>query len=296
MRETEFSGLFCVSSNLYAALQQDNYVFTFLLPPAPAPAPAPAAAAGAGDVVCVIDPSEERPVLEALEAFGWLKGGARVAIINTHHHWDHTGGNIALRESLLALGEEKVKEVKIFGNQADRERIPGIDVGVRDGESFEPFAGCSDRFHVTDVSGHTVGHVMYTLPKHNVCFVGDTVFAMGCGRVFEGSAPQMHESVQKIASLPPSMRLFPAHEYTSSNARFALSVDGANEKLLARSERVRELRSRGEPTVPTTVQEELDTNPFMRVDDAALRGTARIPMSDSSAEAFRKIRQMKDNF
>ena len=171
-----------------------------------------------------------------------------------------------------------------------RGRIPGIDVGVRDGESFEPFEGCADRFRVADVSGHTVGHVMYTLPAFGVAFVGDTVFAMGCGRIFEGSANQMHASVAKIAELPPSTLLFPAHEYTASNVRFALSVDPGNAALAARGERVRELRARGEPTVPVLLRDELETNPFMRVDDEALRRNAKIPASDSSAEAFRKIR------
>lgn len=214
---------------------RDNYVFIFKL---------------RDDVICVVDPAEEKPVLDAMKSLGWLDGkkASSVAILNTHHHFDHTGGNVGLKRQLLSM-PEAVKSVTIYGNNNDKERIPGIDVCIDEGDHFflDDDESPDLKIEMEGVYGHTIGHCMYTLLQHNVCFVGDVVFAMGCGRMFEGKADQMYNSVMKIAALPPATKIFCAHEYTLSNAKFAMSVDGRNEKLKERVKLVNDMRNKGKP-------------------------------------------------
>ncbi len=226
-----------------------------------------------------IDAPEAEPILAALEEKGWSLSHVLV----THHHADHTGGIPALKARYGAV---------VVGNAADASRIPGIEVRVEDGETFE-FAGHEVR--VFDSSGHTVGHITYYFPGDGVAFAGDTLFTLGCGRVFEGTMAQMWASLDKFRDLPGETVVYCGHEYTQANARFALSVDPDNAALRTRAEHIDALRAAGRPTVPTTIAEELETNPFLRPDDPAIR--AHLGMVDASdADVFAEIRRRKDSF
>ncbi|MGH6989265.1 MAG: hydroxyacylglutathione hydrolase [Stellaceae bacterium] len=226
----------------------------------------------------VVDPSVAAPVMTALEAAGWRLSH----ILNTHHHGDHTGGNLELKAKTGAI---------IVGPRADRDRIPGIDVAVGDGDVYR-FGGHDAQ--IFDVPGHTSGHIAYWLPDSRALFCGDTLFIMGCGRLFEGTAAEMWNSLGKFKALPPETRVFCAHEYTQNNARFALTVEPGNPDLRARARRVDELRAQGQPTVPGTIGEELLTNPFLRADRQSLQesvGTVGDPIATLAA-----IRHRKDAF
>lgn len=204
-------------------------------------------------------------------------------IFNTHHHADHAGGNLALKQRYDCL---------IVGPRADAERIPGIDVGVGDGDRVE-FGG--RRIEVLETPGHTRGHIVYYIPEIKAAFVGDTLFAMGCGRLFEGSPEQMWDSLQKIARWPDDTRLYCAHEYTLANARFALTVEPGNEALLRRAEEVEAMRRAGEPTVPTTLALEKATNPFLRPASTGLKAAIGLERSDE-VSVFARTRALKDDF
>lgn len=196
--------------------------------------------------VATIDTPDPEAINAELDAAGWRL----THILNTHHHWDHAGGNLALKEKW---------NCEIIGPKAEADRIPGIDRAVSEGNIID--LGASHA-HVFDTPGHTSGHIIYHFAEDNAAFVGDTIFAMGCGRLFEGTPAQMWASLSKIAVLPPETKLYCAHEYTQANAAFALSVDPDNEALKNRAKIVDALRAVGTPTVPTTVAEELATNPF----------------------------------
>lgn len=189
---------------------------------------------------------EVEPIEKALEEKGWTL----THILNTHHHFDHAGGNLELKAR---------HGCTIVGSRGDRERIPGIDVEVSDGETFDLGSATAD---VVEVPGHTSGHIAYHFAETGVAFVGDTVFALGCGRLFEGTPTQMWTSIQKLMALPDDTVLYCAHEYTQANAAFALSVDPDNAALVARSAEIDDLRAAGTPTVPTTLGVEKATNPF----------------------------------
>ena len=230
-------------------------------------------------VTAAVDTPEVEPILRALNDKGW----SLTHILNTHHHGDHAGGNLALKE---ATG------CRIYGPRADAARIPGIDVEVGEGDTFE--LG-SHRVRVHDTPGHTRGHIVYHLPDDRMAFVGDTLFAMGCGRLFEGSPAQMWASLQKILAWPDDTLIYCAHEYTQANARFALSVEPGNEALEERTREVERLRSRNAPTVPTTLAAEKATNPFLRPGSRALRQTVGLPDA-SDVEVFARTRELKDSF
>ena len=221
-----------------------------------------------GETAC-IDTPELDPILAALDATGWRL----TQIWNTHHHFDHVGANLDLADRF---------DVEIVGNAEDARRIKGLTRGVRGGDTFR--FGAHD-VHVIDTPGHTLGHICYHVPDahdgEGAAFVGDTLFVMGCGRLFEGTPGQMHASLAKLAALPARTRLYCAHEYTLSNAAFAVTVDGGNADMLAAIEDARALRNRGEPTVPTTVEKELATNPFVRAE---------------TPEELGRIRALKDSF
>jgi len=231
-----------------------------------------------GATAC-IDTPEVAPILRALEDRGW----SLTYIFNTHHHFDHAGGNLEVK---AATG------CRIVGPRADAERIPGIDIGVGDGDELR--LG-SRRVVVRETPGHTRGHIVYHFPDDRVAFVGDTLFAMGCGRLFEGSPAQMWGSLRKILEWPDDTRLYCAHEYTQANARFALTVEPNNAALQRRAEEVDRLRAAGRPTVPTTVGEERATNPFLRPTSRNLRETIGLPDADD-VEVFAKTRALKDAF
>lgn len=226
-----------------------------------------------------VDPSVAQPVLAALDRLGWRL----THILNTHHHHDHVGGNLEIK---LATG------CAIVGNRNDARRIPGIDIMVQDGDTFRLGA---QEAAVIDVSGHTMGHIAYWFGESKALFCGDTLFALGCGRLFEGTPGQMWSSLCKLRALPEDTRVYCGHEYTQSNAAFALTVDAENGALQDRARAVAAMRAQGLPTVPSTIGEERATNPFLRADDAAFRKAAGLAGLDEIA-AFAAIRRRKDTF
>ena len=234
--------------------------------------------AASGETAAV-DPSEAEPVMKAAAARGWRL----THILNTHHHWDHTGGNLALKEATGA---------SIVGPAPDRDRIPGIDVALDEDDCFR----LGDRAAlVLFIPGHTRGHIAFHFADDQAVFCGDTLFALGCGRMFEGTAPQMCSSLCKLRALPGPTRVYCGHEYTQANARFALTVDRDNPDLAARALAVDATRAAGRPTVPSTMAEERAANPFLRADQKALADAVGLPGSDPAA-VFAAIRQRKDNF
>jgi hydroxyacylglutathione hydrolase len=226
----------------------------------------------------VVDPAVAEPVLDKLAELG----AELVAIFNTHHHHDHVGGNRQLLE--------RYPRAAVYGSQADRGRIPGQTVELRAGEAVE-FAG--RQATVLFVPGHTRGHVAYYFPESGDLFCGDTLFAGGCGRLFEGTPEQMVGSLDQLRQLPEATRVWCAHEYTLNNLRFALTVDGDNPDLQARYQQVAALRQAGSPTVPSTIGEERRTNPFLRWDQPALQAATGVL---DPVQVFARLRGMKDQF
>ena len=230
-------------------------------------------------LTAAIDTPDARAINGALADKGWKL----THILNTHHHFDHAGGNLELKKKWNCL---------IVGPAADIERIPGIDIALGDGDSYE-FGRY--RAAVFDVPGHTRGHIAYYFEDEDVAFVGDTLFALGCGRLFEGTPSQMWTSLQKLLALPNQTRVFCAHEYTQANARFAMTVDPNNPELRRRAQDIDAMRARGEPTVPTSIGLERRTNPFLRPDSESLRRTLDMPRA-SDTEVFAEVRARKDRF
>jgi hydroxyacylglutathione hydrolase len=227
----------------------------------------------------VVDPSVADPVLAALKETGWRLSH----ILNTHHHWDHTGGNAALKAATGAI---------VVGPLADRERIPDIDVALGEGERY---AVGSEVAEIFDVPGHTRGHIAFWFPTSRALFCGDTLFTLGCGRMFEGTAAQMWHSLSKLRGLPAQTRVYCGHEYTQANARFALTVEPGNRALVERAKSVDAMRSQGRPTVPATLGEEVATNPFLRADRPELQEAAGL-VGRNPVEVFGEIRHRKDVF
>ena len=227
----------------------------------------------------VIDPALAQPVLEVLDTNGWQL----TYILNTHHHWDHVGGNLELK---------KKTGCKIIAATADSERIPGIDRGVFEGDVI---ALGSHQATIIETLGHTSGHIVYYFAKDEALFCGDTLFAMGCGRLFEGSAEQMWTSLQKLKGLPLSTRVYCTHEYTQANGHFALSVEPDNLQLQRRMIEVAELRLINKPTVPSTIGDEKATNPFFREDSRSLQKNLGLE-NQSSVSVFTELRKRKDSF
>ncbi len=232
------------------------------------------------DGVCaIVDPADADPVEARLKE----RGLKLTHILNTHHHMDHVGANLTLKDRY---------GLTIVGPTADKDRIPGIDVALGDGETY--MLGSHEAV-VFDVPGHTKGHIAYWFEDDKAAFVGDTLFALGCGRLFEGTPAQMWHSLSKLAALPGDTQVYCAHEYTQSNADFALTVDPDNAALQARAKAIADARAKGQPTVPTTIALELETNPFMRPDSATLRNTLGMQGADN-VDVFAEVRGRKDNF
>ena len=230
--------------------------------------------------------SIDTPDAAAIEGALAEKGWNLTHILNTHHHWDHTGGNLELKEKTgcIVVGPAK--------NKAAGSEIPGIDLEVSEGSVYE-FGTKTAK--IIETPGHTLDHIIYWFESEGTAFVGDTLFALGCGRVFEGTMPQMWESLLKVRALPSATIIYCAHEYTLGNANFALSVEPDNEALKARVETIKALRAEDKPTVPTILAAELETNPFLRADHADLQ--AAIGMSGAgAADVFAEVRKRKDNF
>ncbi|GAB4279989.1 MAG: hydroxyacylglutathione hydrolase [Methylomicrobium sp.] len=233
----------------------------------------------ASGLTAAVDPAVADAVIDAIDAREWRLD----FILNTHHHGDHVGGNRQLKQRTGC---------RVVGSKTDRERIPGIDIEVGDGDVFR--LG-ETTFDVIDTPGHTNGHVVYYSAEEGVLFCGDTLFAMGCGRLFEGTAEAMWASLQKLKALPGSTRVYCAHEYTLNNGRFALTIEPENAALQNRTGEVMRLRSENRPTVPFTMAEELATNPFLRADTIALQTS--LNMTDQPAVAvFAEVRARKDRF
>ncbi|MFC3675040.1 hydroxyacylglutathione hydrolase [Ferrovibrio xuzhouensis] len=231
------------------------------------------------DAVAVVDPAVAEPVLAELAKRGWRL----THILNTHHHPDHVGGNLALKEATGCT---------IIGPEADADRIPGIDIAVGDNEGID-VGGQTAR--VFDVPGHTRGHIAYWFAGSKALFCGDTLFALGCGRLFEGTPAQMWGSLQKFLALPDDTRVYCAHEYTESNARFAVTVEPGNAALAERYAEIKTLRAAGKPTVPSTIGMERATNPFLRPKSGDLRATLGMADADDVA-VFAETRKRKDGF
>jgi len=211
----------------------------------------------------VVDPGDAAPVLAEAERRGWTIS----EVWNTHWHGDHTGGNLAIKSATGA---------RISGPLA--ENIPGRDVALCEGSEVRLGKHVG---RVIEVPGHTLGHIAILFDEERVAFVGDTLFAMGCGRLFEGTPEQMYRSLQRLAGLPADTRLYCAHEYTLANGRFAATVEPGNQAIADRLSNVRHLRDAGRSTVPTTVGEERETNPFVR---------------STNVEEFARRRAEKDSF
>jgi hydroxyacylglutathione hydrolase len=233
----------------------------------------------------VVDCAEARPVLAEVER----QGARLVAVLATHHHFDHVGGNVDLGSS--------VPNLRIYGSAGDAPRIPGITDRLVDGDIL---AVGTLQARAILIPAHTSGHIAYHFPEEQAVFTGDTLFAGGCGRLFEGDAAQMMRSLAKLASLPNDTRVYCGHEYTLKNLQFAVELEPGNRALTAKLARVRSLRERHEPTVPSTIEEERATNPFLRIDSPELEASVRarvreVPAGDRTA-LFAAVRALKDRY
>ncbi|MCO4317751.1 hydroxyacylglutathione hydrolase [Phyllobacterium sp. 21LDTY02-6] len=233
----------------------------------------------AAGLTAAIDAPEEQAILAALKRRGWKL----THILTTHHHNDHVEANLALKQRF---------GIEIIGPEAEKASIPGIDRTVKDGDQFK-FGNYDVK--VISTPGHTAGEVSYFLPEAKVVFAGDTLFSLGCGRLFEGTPATMFRSLQKLVALPVETTVYCGHEYTESNARFALAIDPDNSALKERAREVQVLREAGLPTLPTTIMREMATNPFLRWHDPAIRRNLKLEHASDEA-VFTEIRKRKDNF
>lgn len=231
---------------------------------------------GAG-LCAVVDPSEPEPVKTALAR----RGLKLTHILNTHHHWDHTGGNLALKEAYGA---------QVVGPGKDRERIAGIDTGVDEGTNWR--FGARD-VRVLEIPAHTKAHIAFVFD--DAAFTGDTLFAMGCGRLFEGTPAMMWTSLSKLVRLPDATRIYCGHEYTMNNGRFALTLEPKNAVLAERMRKVEETRAKNQPTIPSTIGLEKETNPFLRPSSPEIRRTLKMEDADD-VSVFGEMRKRKDSF
>jgi len=227
----------------------------------------------------VVDVPEVGPIETALMREGWRL----TDILITHHHDDHISGVPSLRASTGA---------RVVGAKADAHRLPKLDLAVAEGDSV---AVGGETGTVLDVCGHTLGHIAFHFPASGLVFTADSLMALGCGRLFEGDAATMWESLSKLAALPPETLVCSGHEYTAANARFALTVDGDNPALLQRAADIDSARARGEATVPSTLALELATNPFLRASHPDVKARVGLP-ENPDVEVFARVRALKDAF
>ena len=235
--------------------------------------------ADTGDTA-VIDVPEAAPVAAELKKRGW----ELTHVLLTHHHYDHIDGLEELQQDW--------PDAVVIGAEADAHRLPPLELKVKEGDTIT--VGI-EWVRVLDVSGHTMGHIAYHFPESEVVFTGDSLMALGCGRLFEGTAPRMFESLQKLAALDPKTLVCSGHEYTASNAKFALTIEPGNEALQLRARDTDKLRAAGMFTVPSTLQLELDTNPFLRSHIPEVQQTVGL-LNANPAAVFAAVRDAKDNF
>ena len=235
------------------------------------------------NTAAVVDPAQAEPVLQQVRSLG----AELTAIFNTHHHSDHVGGN----QQLI----DRYPQLKVYGGAEDKGRIPGQQVFLRSGDRVNFADRTAEIFFIP---GHTKAHIAYYFPANNPgetgeLFCGDTLFAGGCGRLFEGTPAQMVASLEQLRNLPDNTRVWCAHEYTLKNLQFAIGVDGDNPDLQRRLGEVKEARSRSQPTVPSSIGIEKSTNPFLRWDFPNLQSAAN---SHDPVQTFARLRGMKDRF
>tara|TARA_Y100000591_G_scaffold279173_1_gene257603 strand:+ start:998 stop:1759 length:762 start_codon:yes stop_codon:yes gene_type:complete len=227
----------------------------------------------------VIDPSEPSPIIEELENNNLVLK----YILNTHHHYDHVGGNKELKEKYSC---------KIVGFNEDKDRIPEIDITLKDNQKWKNELFECEIFHIP---GHTSGHISIYIKKINALFTGDTLFSLGCGRIFEGTYEQMYKSLNKIKSFPKNTRIYCGHEYTKNNSDFCLSIDTKNLKLKNKIIEIKKNIQNGNPTIPTILEDELECNIFLRSDNLEIQKQLGI-ISKDPFKTFAKLRDLKDNF
>ncbi len=225
----------------------------------------------------LIDAPEAAPIQAVLDARGWQL----TDILLTHHHWDHVDGLPALRGS-----------ARVIGASADAHRLPDLDLAVAEGDEISV---CGENVRIFDVSGHTVGHIAFYLPRAGFAFTADSLMSMGCGRLFEGTPAQMWDTMQKLRKLPPETLVCSGHEYAAGNVAFALTLEPDNTQVILRAEAIKAARNNGVFTVPSTLSEELSTNPYLRADDPALAAALGMTGADPVA-VFTEIRARKDRF
>ncbi len=231
------------------------------------------------NLVGVVDPSEFNPVdIEISKTYKKLD-----FILNTHHHNDHVGGNMDLKKKYNS---------KIICSSYDEEKIPGQDIKKSDGDQFS--FGETD-FEIMHIPGHTLGHIAFYSKQANVIFTGDTLFSLGCGRIFEGTFKQMFGSLEKIKNLPKNTLMYCGHEYTEKNGQFCISIDKENTKLKNRIEDVKSKTQKKLPTLPIALGEEIETNIFLRCDDEKIKNNLKMN-NGSKLEVFTKLRNLKDKF
>ncbi|MEL7213655.1 MAG: hydroxyacylglutathione hydrolase [Pseudomonadota bacterium] len=227
----------------------------------------------------LIDASEAEPIEAALKSRGWVL----TDVLLTHHHWDHIDELPALRERY---------NPRVIGAAADAHRLPPLDLAVADGDTFTT---CGHEAHVMDVSGHTIGHIAFYMPALKAAFTADSLMALGCGRLTEGTPEMMWPSLLKLRALPDDTAIYSAHEYSASNAAFAITLEPENAALISRIEADASNRAADKPTVPNPLSLEKETNPFLRADDPTFR--AAVGMEDHTPlEVFAAIRARKDRF
>lgn len=227
----------------------------------------------------VVDVPEAGPIEAELAARSWRL----TDILITHHHWDHIDGVEALRAATGA---------RVIGAATDAHRLPKLDVALSEGDNV---AVCSENAQVLDVSGHTIGHIAYYFRDAGAVFTADSLMALGCGRVFEGTMEQMWNSLRKLAALPADTMVYSGHEYTAGNARFALTIEPDNPALISRAGEIDKARAEGRPTVPSRLSEEFATNPFLRASQPEVKQALGM-VGAPDADVFAEIRRRKDRF
>ena len=227
----------------------------------------------------VIDPSEADPIINQIEQNNLVLK----YIFNTHHHYDHVGGNQKLKEKYSC---------KVVGFEKDKHRIPNIDIGLKDNEKWK-----NELFEceIKHIPGHTSGHICIYIKKLNALFTGDTLFSLGCGRIFEGTYEEMYQSLNKLKKFPHDTKIYCGHEYTKKNSDFCLSIDKNNSNLVRKIEKINKNINNGMPTIPSILADELSCNIFLRSNNLEIQKHLGINSSDP-IETFAKLRDLKDNF